>query len=235
MTTTTKKPAAVVTVECKDGRRSVPAVWKGRHLAVHLPPKADGPDGVSTVRGRWCVTHLATGLTASGLLETSRAKAVALARAWDATFGTLAAADQGASWPAREIWGRAVRRLRLQGDVWTPEQAAGPEQPVDSLGRLAAASTPAAVHAAVVAAVTGYEISAGDEAAEQFPARDTVPADRLRDGPDGLEMHWSGRWWLVPSLGDVEAWALDSVAETPDGRTVEPDHPESWTRILGVV
>lgn len=209
MTTTTKKPAAVVTVECKDGRRSVPAVWKGRHLAVHLPLKADGPDGVSTVRGRWCVTHLASGRSASGgSLETSRAKAVALARAWDATFGTLEAADQGATWPAREIWGRAVRRLRLQGDVWSPEQAAAPEQPADPLARLAA---------------------------EQFPARDTVPADRLRDGPDGLELRWSGRWWPVPALGDVEAWALDSVAETPDGRTVEPDHPEAWTRLLGVV
>jgi hypothetical protein len=28
---------------------------------------------------------------------------------------------------------------------------------------------------------------------------------------------------------------MDSCCETPDGRTVEPDHPESWLSILNLI
>jgi hypothetical protein len=30
-------------------------------------------------------------------------------------------------------------------------------------------------------------------------------------------------------------WTFDGVAETPDGSRVEPDAPDSWLTLLGVV
>lgn len=48
-------------------------------------------------------------------------------------------------------------------------------------------------------------------------------------------IHWKGRIHEVPSMPEIEKWVLDSVCETPDGDTVEPDHPDSWLRLLGIV
>ncbi|MBR5950881.1 MAG: hypothetical protein IKZ87_05540 [Actinomycetaceae bacterium] len=44
---------------------------------------------------------------------------------------------------------------------------------------------------------------------------------------------WRGRKYETPSLEEIEEWTYDSVCETPDGDTVEPDHPDSWLRLLG--
>jgi hypothetical protein len=48
-------------------------------------------------------------------------------------------------------------------------------------------------------------------------------------------IHWRGKWWRLPTDTELEVWTFDSVCETPDGRIVEPDHPDSWLRILGLV
>jgi hypothetical protein len=50
-----------------------------------------------------------------------------------------------------------------------------------------------------------------------------------------LRIRWRGKFWPAPSDAELELWTLDSCCETPDGRTVEPDHPESWLRILRLV
>ena len=34
---------------------------------------------------------------------------------------------------------------------------------------------------------------------------------------------------------DVMRWTLDGMAETPDGRTVEPDDPDSWLVLCGLI
>jgi len=49
------------------------------------------------------------------------------------------------------------------------------------------------------------------------------------------KISWRGKFWAAPTDAELEAWTLDSVCETPDGRTVEPDHPEAWLRILRLV
>lgn len=209
-----------ITITTTTGPREIAAVWVGQNLAVNRPlfvgGQAAGPK-------QWCVTLLATGHTLSGLIRGTRADVVALARLWDG-----AAAEIDARNP------RGWRYLRTwQLDVAATERRRiapldGPVLP-DNPG-------PADVAAAMAAALgTGYNPADDSEAAEQYPARETVAADRLRDGADGLEILWRGKWWLVPSLGDVEAWALDSLAETPDGRTVEPDAPDSWPALLGIV
>ena len=42
-------------------------------------------------------------------------------------------------------------------------------------------------------------------------------------------------WHVVPSHADAMRWTLDGMAETPDGRTVEPDDPDSWLVLCGLI
>ncbi len=46
---------------------------------------------------------------------------------------------------------------------------------------------------------------------------------------------WHGNNYDVPSLEEIDHWIFDSVCETPEGDTVEPDHPDSWLSILGLI
>lgn len=84
-----------------------------------------------------------------------------------------------------------------------------------------------------------------DEAAEL-----EAMCQRLRDERDAREREreeayripaydgrvtWKGREYDPPTMGELEEWVSDSVCETPDGDTVEPDHPDSWLSILGMI
>jgi len=42
-------------------------------------------------------------------------------------------------------------------------------------------------------------------------------------------------WYDIPSNEDIEEWSFDSVCFTPGDDEVEPDHPDSWLRILGLI
>lgn len=56
------------------------------------------------------------------------------------------------------------------------------------------------------------------------------------DEPSGETIIWNGQEYEIPSDAEIEDMCLwDNVAETPDGRIVEPDHPDSWPRILGLI
>ncbi len=46
---------------------------------------------------------------------------------------------------------------------------------------------------------------------------------------------WKGDECTTPTEDEIEFWARDSVCETPDGDIVEPDHPDSWLSLLGLV
>ena len=46
---------------------------------------------------------------------------------------------------------------------------------------------------------------------------------------------WQGDDYDLPTEAEIEFWAHDSVCETPDGDIVEPDHPDSWLSLLGLV
>jgi len=211
----------MLTIQTKHGPRNVATVWKGSTLSVHRPHTVDGP---SKAPRRWTLTHNASGLSIS-TVNVAKADAVALARLWDIAAAAIDPANPKA-WPHlqsfRDDLGR-LGSLPLRGPVVL--------SPMEALER---ATTPAEITAAVWQAM-GYNAATETEAAEQWPAADTVPADLLRSGAAGLEILWRGRWWPVPTLGDVELWCLDSVAETPDGRTVESDHPEAWPAVLGVI
>ena len=46
---------------------------------------------------------------------------------------------------------------------------------------------------------------------------------------------WNGCQYDVPGMAELEAMVFDSVCETPAGDTVEPDHPDSWLSLLGLI
>ena len=71
----------------------------------------------------------------------------------------------------------------------------------------------------------------GDVAAFRGPDPLT-PILRLWFGTPGQT---AAAWHDVPSIAQLLEWTLDGVAETPDGSRVEPDAPNSWLTLLGVV
>jgi hypothetical protein len=42
-------------------------------------------------------------------------------------------------------------------------------------------------------------------------------------------------WYDIPSNEDIEEWTFDSVCFTPGDDEVEPDHPDSWLYLLGMI
>jgi hypothetical protein len=50
-----------------------------------------------------------------------------------------------------------------------------------------------------------------------------------------MRVWFRAAWFDVPSIAQCMEWSLDGVAETPDGSRVEPDAPDSWLTLLGVV
>lgn len=67
--------------------------------------------------------------------------------------------------------------------------------------------------------------------------------DGYRRRPDGTMSHYFVRlepntapeWVEGPSFADLEEWMMDGVCEAPNGDRVEPDHPRSWIRIIGLI
>ena len=55
-------------------------------------------------------------------------------------------------------------------------------------------------------------------------------------GPYNVRAMWfDNAWHVIPSHADAMRWTLDGMAETPDGREVEPDDPDSWLILCGLV
>jgi len=58
---------------------------------------------------------------------------------------------------------------------------------------------------------------------------DKYVADR---SANGYTVEWCGK---PPSIKSMENWMFDGVAKSIHGKRVEPDHPESWLRVLGYI
>ena len=209
-TTTTKKE---ITIQTGKGPRIVPAKWIGQTLAVHRPLIKG-----ELARKGWAITAHTLGLAAAGSrgIDAKLSAVLALAKAWDARFADLSCAADGRAWRWQRTWAADV------ADVMAGRPHTGPLLPDVPTSR-------------DVAAAMGCDLSPPDEAAEQFQAAATMPRHQIRGPEYEQEIQWRGRWWPVPTIGEIEAWMLDSICETPDGRTVEPDHPESWLSVLGLI
>ncbi|MDA0268989.1 MAG: hypothetical protein O3A14_19010 [Cyanobacteria bacterium] len=76
------------------------------------------------------------------------------------------------------------------------------------------------------------------------------PGDITRDKRSGrLRLYWEpvgdnytsdekedlSGFYEIPCMGELEEWSFDSLALTPAEDSVEPDHPDSWLRLLGMI
>ena len=221
-------PCPVITVQTSTGGpREVPTKWAGQWLAVHRPVRRDG---LSTAPALWTLTLRPLGLS-GGELAAPLPAVVALARLWDtaaAQWDDVAEAADATAWQWRDRFRDDVDRVR-RGRPPIGPRALTPIEAIESAG------TAAEVAAAVAAAMGAPQLTDA-EAAEAFPVADVLPADRVRVDADGWpEVRWARQWWPVPTVGEAHAMALDSVAETPAGVTVEADHPHGWPRLLGLI
>jgi len=239
--------SATITIRCATSDHTVATVWLGSSLAVHRPI-IDGK--TSNIPKDWAISHLASGMAACRRFSGSKSAAVALARLWDASFAAIPASGSLNGWPHSSQW---LNDLAIAQNGTS--QPAGPvkRSPMDELQ---AATTPAAVQTAVARAM-GYQPMDDDEALQQFeiepdfiPAVDRIPWNgAVQRKPSGfLWLYWmpQGRnyrdtfddlvgWYQVPLMAEVEDWCLGSTACTPCDDDVEPDHPDSWLRILGMI
>jgi hypothetical protein len=116
---------------------------------------------------------------------------------------------------------------------------------------------------AIAKAITGYEPFEGDECLEQYQAEinfdpkgvvlgklDTYPKNGSVYRTKGtLSLYWKPTggnysqedkdalqgWYDIPCNEDIEEWTMDSVCFTPGDDEVEPDHPDSWLSLLGLI
>jgi hypothetical protein len=49
------------------------------------------------------------------------------------------------------------------------------------------------------------------------------------------EKHSLAGFYEIPCMGDLEEMTFDSMALTPAEDVVEPDHEDSWLRLLGLI
>lgn len=221
-------PCPVITVQtATTGPRDVPTKWAGQWLAVHRPVRRDGLSSESCL---WTVTLRPLGLSGGELAAPLRA-VMTFARLWDtaaARWDDVTAAADASAWQWRDRFRDDVDRVRRGRPPLGPRE-------LTPLEALESAGTAAEVEAAVAAAMGAPQLTDA-EAAEPFPVADALPADRVRVDADGWpEVRWAREWWPAPTVGEVHAMAIDSVAETPAGDHVEPDHPDAWPRLLGLV
>lgn len=225
------------------GPRTVPAAWRGDRLAVNRPVLKEG---LSTAPRAWVVTHVDIGYS-MGTVKAPQRAVIALAKAWDHPAAGLEALTVRNSrrWRWARRWrddvDRAVRGLPVIGPrELTPLEA------------LESAGTAAECEAAVRAAM-GAPAPEPDDHRGQWPApvtRKKTGAGAVRLGSDGLLEYWwlprggnysdsealsLAGWYEVPQADEIESHCLGSVALTPCEDAVEPDHPDAWPRLLGLI
>lgn len=233
-----------ITITGLSGPRTVPAAWRGDRLAVNRPVFKEG---LGTAPRAWVVTHLGIGYSL-GTVNAPQRAVIALARAWDHPAAGLEAltVENARRWRWARRWlddcSRAGRGLPVIGPrELTPLEA------------LESAGTAAECEAAVRAAMGAPAPMSEAEAAEQWPAeltRKTTGAGAIARRDGELAFYWLpseeggtglmeamelAGWYPIPAAGDVERWCLGSTAETPAGVHVEPDHPDAWPRLPGLI
>jgi hypothetical protein len=238
------RTTTTVTITGRSGPRTVPAAWVGQRLAVNRPVLTGG---LSTAPRTWVVTHLGNGYS-MGTINAPQRAVIALAKAWDHPDAGLEALTVGnpRHWRWARRWADDCSRAGRGLPVIGPRE-------LTPLEALESAGTAAECEAAVRAAM-GAPAPEPDDYQGQWPApvtRKKTGAGAVRVGPHHglLEYWWLPRggnyseadalalagWYEVPQADDLEDQCLGSVALTPCEDAVEPDHPDAWPRLLGLV
>jgi len=75
------------------------------------------------------------------------------------------------------------------------------------------------------------------------------PGDITKDKKGRLRIYWEpvggnytaeekdtlAGFYEIPCMGELEEMSFDSLALTPADDSVEPDHPDSWLSLLGMI
>ena len=186
-------------------RLRIQALWKGSHTALHYPVKKSMAE---PIRGTYVLTHLESGLS-FGTLNCNQQQARKIARAWDDRCGSIDPNDAG-QWEHREEWGQVLRNIN---ESWTRTHIATTAKVRKQWGTTKS-NVGSQDLALLLAAKAGLAI---DQAGRS------------------KRIQWRGKFWTAPSEAELNVWTFDSICETPDGRSVEPDASDSWLRILGLV
>lgn len=253
---TTSTPALVTLRRGNGEPVTLPARWIGQALAVHVPIAAHDA-GKASRRGEWVISGHVHGY-AAGTFRGPLADAIRLARAWDAAFAAALGGDRVtppnlSRWEPAQQWGRQLRREEPptgpDADACTDVPASAP---VVTRPRLTAADgdggeqwmpTPTITRGSKPGTVR-YALRLPD-GRERLRHPDTGRCLRMNGdtaaftGPDPLtpvfRLWWEGQWVDVPTIAELMHWSIDGACEAPDGRTVEPDAPDSWLTLLGIV
>jgi hypothetical protein len=256
MTITTTFKARMATGAAVD----VAPVWCGVALAVH-PPIRDGV--ATTTRGVWVISAMDTGYTA-GTFRGPKRDAVKLATLWDAAFAAaLCGCNHAdgrpdarrvslADWPQRRAWSRQVsgdapatgpvapdhpdysngEPVRTRPDAVASDGDGGDQFPATLT---MTPSGPGRVRYAR-RLPDGRERLRNPETGKPVRMNGDVAAFKTGDPlTPRLRLWFRGVWFDVPTIAQCMEWSVDGVAETPDGSRVEPDAPDSWLTLLGVV
>ena len=103
-----------------------------------------------------------------------------------------------------------------------------------------------------IAETFGYVPFSEEEGQEQFQADTNWDPDKggvpttgsvYRNKRGVLRCYWKPKcseeelegWYDIPTNEEIEEWSFDSICFTPGEDEVEPDHPDSWLRILGLI
>ena len=190
-----------------NGRIPVDPIWQGQNTFLHKP--IDGGTGQpKQVQATYVLTHADSGLS-FGTLNCNQQQAKKIARAWDDRCGSIDPKN-AKEWEHCEAWGQVIRNLN---EGWTRTHIATTAKVREQWG-----TTKSNVGSQDLALLL---------AAKQGLAIDQAGRSK--------RIKWRGKFWTAPSEAELNVWTLDSVCETPDGRSVEPDAPDSWLRILGLV
>jgi hypothetical protein len=236
-------------VKFGDRVETVSARWAGAALAVHKPVTVDGEQ---PARGFWRITHHGSGLSA-GTFRGPLADAIKLARAWDATFHAALApqAPEALSlkdWAHAQAWSaQLTRQAPPRGPVVCdpPRHAAtfadgdGAEQlPVDVTLWPATNAAGEKVVRYAARLNNGHKRLTHPETGAPLRMPGDVAAFARKGDPEAppvLRLWWQGAWVDVPSMAQFGAWTFGESCETPSGAYCDPDAPESWLRLCGLV
>lgn len=221
--------------------------WQGAALAVHPPVS---PDGETVTRGLWAITGHRSGLRA-GTFHGPLKGAIALAKVWDAAFtAALAEGDSLATWPQRKAWvSQCDRHTAPIGPVppdhtdyvsedptplprATFEDGEGGDQlPVTTTIRKG--RQPGRV--SYSRSVCGRPRLLTPDGAPCRMKGDTAAFKGLDPLQPVYRLWFAGKWHDVPTIAQITEWTLDTICPTPEGDTVEPDNPDSWLSLLGLI
>ncbi|MGA0179287.1 MAG: hypothetical protein ACO3IC_10110 [Burkholderiaceae bacterium] len=237
----------MISAATTDGDRiDVPARWIGRALAVH--PSIKTVRAGKTPRGVWMISGHVHGL-AAGVFRGKLADAIRLARVWDDAFADALPADRVTApnlsqWEHAQQWGRQLRGQ---------EPPTGPGAAYVARERITAADGDGGEQWPATCTITPVPGKPGriryarrlPDGRERLRNPETGAAVRMVGdvaafkGPDPLtpvfRLWFRNQWVDVPTVAELMAWSFYGVCETPDGSRVEPDAPDAWLKLLGIV